>query len=112
MWKFLVGGLIYFYHGSSAYGLKSIIEAGLIAGGKGGKQGRQTVFFTAVDRVNEAQKDQPYVVSEPRVVPYRTKWRVHQNAVFWIDLKSCSGQRTGILTNNHPERLSATRLFW
>ena len=86
-----MGGLIYFHDVISEYGLKLIIEAGLIAGGTGGKQGRQTVFLTAVDRVNEPRKDQPYVVSEPRVVPDRTTWRVHQNAVFWIDLKSCSG---------------------
>ena len=59
-----------------------------MAGAKIGKKGRQTVFFTAVKTMNEQRRDQPYDVKEPRVVPYRTRWKVYQNAVYWINLKS------------------------
>ena len=38
----------------------SLIRSGLIAGGKDTKEGRQTVFFAAVDPLTEHQKDEPY----------------------------------------------------
>ena len=38
--------------------------------------------------MKEPARDQPYDVKDPRLVPYRTKWNVSQNEVFWIDLKS------------------------
>ena len=34
--------------------------------------------------MNEPQDDELYDVTE---VPYRTKWKVFQNAVYWINLK-------------------------
>ena len=36
-----------------------------IAGGKVSKEGRQTVFFTAVDLMNEPLRDEAYDVKEP-----------------------------------------------
>ena len=53
-------------------------KAGLIARGKNWKEGRQTVFFTAVDPRNEPERDQPYDVRCSRVVPYQTAWEVSQ----------------------------------
>ena len=38
--------------------------------------------------MNEPQEDEPYDVTKPRGVLYRTKWKVYQNAVYWISLKS------------------------
>ena len=58
------------------------ILSGLIAGGTESEGGRQTVFFTAVDPMNDPLEDEPYDVKEPREVPYRTKWKVYQNAVY------------------------------
>ena len=52
------------------------------------KEGRQAVFFTAVNRMTEPQKDEPYDVTKPRKVPYKTKWNVYQDAVYWINLKN------------------------
>ena len=51
------------------------------------KKGRQTIFFTAVDPMNEPQEDEPCDVTEPREVPQRTKWKMY-HAVHWINLKS------------------------
>ena len=61
------------------------------------KEGRQTVFFTAVDPVSEPQENELCDVTEPREVPCRTKWEVYQNAVSWISFKKQSGERISIL---------------
>ena len=39
----------YIYHGGSSHDMHSIIQSGLILGGKDIKKGRQTVFFTAMN---------------------------------------------------------------
>ena len=78
----------YMYRVGSSLTCNSITPAGVIAGGRNWKVGRQTVFFTAVDPRNEPQRDQPHDVRYPRVVPYRIKWTVSQSAVSWIDMKS------------------------
>ena len=69
-----------------------------MAGGKDSKEGRQTVFFTAVDPTNEPRKDESYDVNGPREVLYRTKWKFYQNAVCWITLKNTQ-DRISILAN-------------
>ena len=60
-----------FYDGSSL-DLHSILQSGLIVGGKDTKEGRQTTFFTAVNSVSELQKDERYDVTEPQK-KYRTQ---------------------------------------
>ena len=42
------------------------------------EDGRQTLFFTAVDPMHEPLGEQDYDVSKPRVVPYKSKWNVHR----------------------------------
>ena len=45
------------------------------------------MFFTAVGLVHEhLTEEQPYDVTQPRVVPCKSKWQVHQNAVYWVNL--------------------------
>ena len=80
------------YHVDSFHYCNSIFRSGLIAGGKDANEGRQTVFCTAVDPMNESQTDKLYDVNQPRVEPYRRKWEVFQNAVCWIKLKSAQGR--------------------
>ena len=53
-------------------------ESGLIADAKDSNKGRQTVFFTAVDPMNEPQEK----------VRNWTKWKVYQITEKWINLKS------------------------
>ena len=78
----------YIYHVGSSLDLHSVIHSRLIAGGKDTRQGRQTVFFTAVNPVTGSQQDESYDVMKPRKVPYKTKWKVYQDAENWINLKS------------------------
>ena len=66
----------------------SIIQSRLIAGGQDTTEGRQTVFFTAVNPMTDSQEDDLFDVVKPRKVPYKTKWKVFQDAVCWINLKS------------------------
>ena len=47
---------------------KAVIQSGLIGESKIGKEGRNTVFFTAVDLLKEPQRDEPCDVKGPRVV--------------------------------------------
>ena len=83
----------YIYHVGSFHECNSIIGSGLIAEGKDSKEGRQTVFFTAVDPMNKPREDEPYDVTGPREVPCRTTWTVYQNAVFWINLNRAQDRR-------------------
>ena len=75
-------------HVASSHDCNSLIQSGLIAGGKDATEGRQTVLFRAVDPMSEPQKDEPYDVKKPRMVLYRTKWKVYQNAVYCISPSS------------------------
>ena len=59
----------YIYHAGASHDCNSIIQSRLIAGGKDTKEGRQTVFFTAVDLMNEPQEDEFDDVTKPRLVP-------------------------------------------
>ena len=73
-----------------------IIQPGPITGGEDSKEGRQTVFFTAMDPMSEPQKDAPYDVKGPRVVHYRTKWKSVPECSLLDQPENCSRQRIGI----------------
>ena len=74
----------FIYHAGSFRDCNSGIRSRLIVRGKDLKEGRQTACFTAMDPMNEPQKDELYDVTEPQEVPYRTKWKECQNAMDWI----------------------------
>ena len=80
------------------------------------KEDDKPYFFTAVDPMSEPQRGELYDEKEPREVLYRMKWKVHQNAVYWINLKKCWRQRIDILSNEfqrcHPRQLCVSRLSW
>ena len=71
----------------------SFIQSGLVPGRKDTKEGRQWLFFTGVDPVNEPQQDEPCDVTQPRQVPYRTRRKLYQNTVFWFNLRSTQTKR-------------------
>ena len=58
--------------------------------------GFKTGGYSPVHRrglVNEPQEGEPHDVIKPRNVLCRTKWKVYQNAIYWINLKSA--EKTG-----------------
>ena len=62
----------FIFHVGSSHDLHSTIQSGLIAEGKDAKQGRQTVFFTAVDPADEhLEWQENYGVTIPRIVPHK-----------------------------------------
>ena len=77
----------YIYHIGCAFNLHSIINNGLIPGGKDLSR-RQTVFFLPIDPRDKNHKDPEYVdFSVPRRARHvHSAWKKHQDAVFWVDL--------------------------
>ena len=49
------------FHRGSSLKMKSILDAGLIAGGKESKDGRQAVFFTPLDPWRDGTKEKSKV---------------------------------------------------
>ena len=73
----------YIYHVGCAINLHSTTNSGLIAGGQNSSKERQTVFFTAVNPMDEDHKD-PYNLhlTKPRLASYKQKkWKRHQDTV-------------------------------
>ena len=68
----------------------SIAEVGLVARGKEGKEGRQTIFFTPLDPINsDADKSESITdIKKPRKVLYQIRWKPEQDAVYWIHLST------------------------
>ena len=75
------------FHRGCSFNLKSILEAGLIGGGKESREGRQTVFFTPLaPRREEIEEDFKHDLSKPRKVHHKTDGKRAQDAVYWIHL--------------------------
>ena len=78
----------YIYHVGSSHDMHSIIQSGLIPGGKDIKKGRQTVFFTAVSPMSiHLHKQRDYDVTKPRIEVHKQNWKIHQNTVYWTNLR-------------------------
>ena len=78
----------FIYHVGRARNQHSIAEAGLVAGGKERKEGRQTIFFTPRDPFNSDADDAELItdIKKPWKVHYQIHWRPEQHAVYWIHL--------------------------
>ena len=59
----------YIYHIGNAHDMQSIIQGGLILGGRSLKRDRQSVFFTAVNpmHANQDQEEVQYDLDKPRI---------------------------------------------
>ena len=70
--------------------MHSIIQDGLIPGGKCLKRDRESVFFTALNPMyaNQDLEEVQYDLDKPRITVYKNTWRVHQKTVYWCNLKS------------------------
>ena len=78
---------MYIYHVGTSHDMHSIIQAGLIPGGKK-KKGRQTVFFAVVDPMSaHLHRQRDYDVTKPRIAVYKQNWRIHQNTAYWANLR-------------------------
>ena len=79
----------YIYHVGNVSEIHSIIRSGLIPGGRSLKRDRQSVFFTAVNPMDDDQSMEEIRcdLDKPRIAPYKNTWRPHQHTVYWYFLK-------------------------
>ena len=77
----------YIYHVGCTFNLHSIINNGLVLGGRNLSK-RQTVFFLLVDPRDESHRDLERIdFSVPRRAKYvHSAWKRHQDAVLWVDI--------------------------
>ena len=68
---------------------QSILESGIIPGGKEEDKARQAVFLTPLNPSGkDPEKEKPHSdFSVPQKVPNETKWKRNQDAVHWVRLK-------------------------
>ena len=84
----------YIYQVGCAINLHSIINSGLIPGGKN-LSNRQTVFFLPVAPMDKNHKDPNTIdLNAPRHAQYMHKaWKRHQDAVYWVDINLAPEER-------------------
>ena len=78
---FLTFGRIFFHRGWS-FSIQSILQNGLIPGGKESKGERQTIFFT--------RTRDDYTI--PQKVHYHSSWKRNQDVVYWVKLTRAQDQ--------------------
>ena len=59
-------------------------------------EGRQIVFFTALDPMSDSQEEEYQDLSNPRKVHYKSKWKVFQDAICWITVGKAQDQELNI----------------
>ena len=80
----------FIHHVGRARDQYSKAEAGLVAGGKERKEGRQTIFFTPLDPFNSDADEAESITdtTKPRKVQHQIHWRPAQDAVYRIHLST------------------------
>ena len=74
-------------HRVCSFTLTSILKAGLIAGGREGRETRHTVFFTPLNPWRDEIEEEFYGdLTKPRKVHFKAGWKHSQNAVDWVRL--------------------------
>ena len=84
----------YMYHRGSSSVFQSILESGVIPGGKEEDKARQAVFLTQLNPSGkDPEEEKPHFdYTVPQKVPDETRWKRNQNAVFWVRLRKAQDQ--------------------
>ena len=85
----------------------TVIQSGLIPGGKDVKKGRHAVFFTAVNpMLIDPHRERDYDLTKSSIAVCKQNWKLHQNTVLSVKLEGCSEKRIAVLSkaikHNHP----------
>ena len=76
-----------FYHRGCSFRIQSILENGLILGGKESDKGRPTVFTPLNPFGENPDEEEPHEDhTAPRKAHYHSHWKRHQDAVYWVKL--------------------------
>ena len=78
--------IAHIYHVGNSHELHSILQCGLIPGGKSLKKERQAVFFTAVNPMCDQYKEVEYDMNNTRIAVYKNSWKIHQKIVYGCNL--------------------------
>ena len=89
----------FLYHRGCSSNSKSILQAGVIAGGRDRKEGRKIVFFTPLDPFgDEAQEEiQQRLIEAEKECTETRNGRPHQDAVYWLQLASAQDKAIEVL---------------
>ena len=72
----------------SSHDMHSIIQSGLIPGGKDVKKGRHAMFFTAVNPMCiDHHREKDYDVTKPKIAVHKHNWKIHLNTVYLRSLR-------------------------
>ena len=84
----------YLYDVGDANELNSIERNGLIPGRKSFKKGRQALFFTVTNPMEDDNGvgETPCDLTKPRMAPYKNTWTRLQYTVCWCNLKLAQGK--------------------
>ena len=79
----------YIYHVGNAHDMHSIIQCGLIPGGKSPKRDRHPQFFSSVKPMYtyQHQEEVQYDLDKHKTAVFKHTWKIHQISVFWCKLK-------------------------
>ena len=79
----------YLHHIGNANELNSTIRNGLIPGGTSLKRGRQAVFYSTVESMDDVydMRETPCDLTKPRIAPHKNTWKCLQNEILWCNLK-------------------------
>ena len=88
----------YLYHVGNANELNFLLRDGLIPGGTSLKRGRQVVFFTTVNPMEDVHgtRETPCDLTKPSIAPYKNTWKRFQNTVFWCNSELAQERERGL----------------
>ena len=81
--------------------MNSIIRIGLMPGGRSLKRGRQSVFFTITNPMEDDNGivETPCDLTKPRIAPYKNTWKLLEKYCMFVQFKARSGDWIAILPN-------------
>ena len=105
----------FIYHVGSTLEYRSISEGCLVVGGIGVRQERQTCFFTAVYPINIPLVTPLFTGNEPRMIPYRLKWRRMHDPMYGFDLNPARDKGVVFwqtITKRDHTAMQCHQIFW
>ena len=91
----------YIHHVGNGKELWSIVNHGLIPGGVSLRMGRQAVFFTVVNPMDNQDGSGETLCdsTQARIAPYKNTWRMLSEYSILVQFEARSTKRTAILSN-------------
>ena len=98
--------------------MHSIIQTGLIPGGRSNRKNRQSVFFTAVNPIDiqPDKREDEYDLDKPRIAVYKNTWIDSSKYSILVQVEARSEKRIAVQSNTIPRNRSfqhfACDMYW